>query len=55
MGTRCNIKIETGDTMLWIYRHWDGYPAETGVDFISMGELSYGANNIDLSLKAILE
>tara|TARA_A100000164_G_scaffold170672_1_gene151532 strand:- start:442 stop:1311 length:870 start_codon:yes stop_codon:yes gene_type:complete len=29
--------------------------AETGVDFISMGELSYGANNIDLSLKAILE
>ena len=32
MGTRCNIKIETGDTMLWIYRHWDGYPAETGVD-----------------------
>ena len=32
MGTRCNIKIKTGDTMLWIYRHWDGYPAETGVD-----------------------
>ena len=32
MGTRCNIKIETGDTTLWIYRHWDGYPAETGVD-----------------------
>ena len=29
--------------------------AETGVDFISMGELSYGANNIDLSLKAIFE
>ena len=32
MGTRCNIKIESGDTTLWIYRHWDGYPAETGVD-----------------------
>ena len=32
MGTRCNIKIETGDTTLWIYRHWDGYPAETGKD-----------------------
>ncbi|OUW35070.1 MAG: nicotinate-nucleotide diphosphorylase (carboxylating) [Flavobacteriaceae bacterium TMED179] len=29
--------------------------AETGVDFISMGELSYGADNIDLSLKAIFE
>ena len=32
MGTRCNIKIETGDTTLWVYRHWDGYPAATGVD-----------------------
>ena len=32
MGTRCNIKIETGDTTLWIYRHWDGYPAKTGND-----------------------
>ena len=29
--------------------------AETGVDFISMGALTYGANIIDLSLKAILE
>ena len=27
--------------------------AETGVDFISMGALTYGANTIDLSLKAI--
>ena len=32
MGTRCNIKIKTGDTTLWVYRHWDGYPAATGVD-----------------------
>tara|TARA_Y100000401_G_scaffold65333_1_gene52062 strand:+ start:832 stop:1371 length:540 start_codon:yes stop_codon:yes gene_type:complete len=32
MGTRCNIRIKAGDTKLWIYRHWDGYPAETGVD-----------------------
>ena len=29
--------------------------AETGVDFISMGALTYGANIMDLSLKAILE
>ena len=27
--------------------------AETGVDFISMGALTYGAKNIDLSLKAL--
>ncbi len=26
MGTRTNIKLGT----LWLYRHWDGYPAETG-------------------------
>lgn len=32
MGTRCNIKIKNGDTTLWIYRHWDGYPAVTGND-----------------------
>ncbi|MAM01298.1 MAG: nicotinate-nucleotide diphosphorylase (carboxylating), partial [Flavobacteriaceae bacterium] len=27
--------------------------AETGVDFISMGALTYGAKIIDLSLKAL--
>ena len=29
--------------------------AETGVDFISMGALTYGADIIELSLKAFLE
>jgi nicotinate-nucleotide pyrophosphorylase (carboxylating) len=28
--------------------------AETGVDFISMGSLSYDTKNIDMSLKAII-
>ena len=28
--------------------------AETGVDFISMGSLSYDAKNIDMSLKAMI-
>ncbi len=32
MATRSNIKIVTGETELWIYRHWDGYPEVTGVD-----------------------
>ncbi len=32
MATRSNIKIVTGETTLWIYRHWDGYPEVTGVD-----------------------
>lgn len=32
MATRANIQINniTGKG-LWLYRHWDGYPAETGV------------------------
>jgi len=31
MATRCNVKLTdySGNT-LWIYRHWDGYPAATG-------------------------
>jgi hypothetical protein len=31
MATRCNVKIvdSKGQTQ-WLYRHWDGYPQETG-------------------------
>lgn len=32
MGTRCNIKVIFGSTKVMLYRHWDGYPAETGAD-----------------------
>lgn len=33
MGTRCNLYItDTKGNRLWLYRHWDGYPSETGVD-----------------------
>jgi hypothetical protein len=32
MGTRCNIRLTWGDNRLYFYRHWDGYPAETGAD-----------------------
>ena len=30
MGTRCNVVINYGKTKLYLYRHWDGYYAETG-------------------------
>ena len=32
MSTRANIKLINGDSIIWIYRHSDGYPAETGHD-----------------------
>ncbi len=27
MGTRCNIVLECGDQVKYIYRHYDGYPS----------------------------
>ena len=32
MSTRCNILIRYDRSHLWLYRHWDGYMAETGAD-----------------------
>jgi hypothetical protein len=35
MSTRCNIKIKSGDTNIWLYRHCDGYLSETGYNLAS--------------------
>lgn len=35
MSTRCNVRIEYGETRTWLYRHWDGYPEATGADIAS--------------------
>ena len=32
MSTRANIKLINGDSIIWVYRHSDGYPSETGHD-----------------------
>ena len=32
MSTRCNVKLKMGKTVVWFYRHYDGYPSETGAD-----------------------
>ena len=30
MATRCNLIVKEGKTRVYLYRHWDGYPAECG-------------------------
>ena len=32
MATRSNIRVIGKDTKVWVYRHWDGYPAGNGAD-----------------------
>lgn len=33
MGTRCNVSIILSEqSTIILYRHWDGYPSETGAD-----------------------
>jgi hypothetical protein len=34
MATRSNIIIKFGSSKLYLYRHWDGYPAVTGADLV---------------------
>lgn len=34
MSTRCNIKIVDENRVVWLYRHCDGYLAETGADLV---------------------
>ena len=35
MSTRSNILIKSGSTNIWLYRHCDGYLAETGYNLAS--------------------
>jgi hypothetical protein len=36
MSTRCNIIIRMGDTVVYMYRHHDGYLAVTGADLLRL-------------------
>jgi hypothetical protein len=38
MSTRCNIKITDDKKTYYLYRHWDGYPAETGAHVLEIAE-----------------
>ncbi len=42
MSTRTNIIITVGDTRVFLYRHCDGYPAETGADLYEKVSAAYG-------------
>lgn len=42
MGTRTTIKVrENNEIVASLYRHWDGYPAETGADLIEKAKEHY--------------
>lgn len=55
MSTRTNIVIRSGESRVVLYRHWDGYLAETGRDLhnklVSAGG-TYGSD--DRFLRALL-
>jgi hypothetical protein len=36
MSTRSNIILRGGGFKIYLYRHWDGYPAETGGHLLEM-------------------
>lgn len=38
MATRCNIKVTDGRDVYYIYRHWDGYPGETGAHVFEVAD-----------------
>jgi len=46
MSTRCNVKIKMGKTVVWFYRHHDGYPSETGADLY--GKIADSKNFTDM-------
>jgi hypothetical protein len=53
MGTRCNIKLvgQYGQNTMYLYRHWDGYFAETGAHIAEklMGLCEDWLNPIDFA------
>ena len=47
MGTRCNVIIIGKGFQIVLYRHWDGYPAETGAALLSALEARNAAEAAD--------
>lgn len=53
MGTRTTIKImQDGEIVISLYRHWDGYPAETGADLLETALQHNDAANLAKNLLA---
>ena len=54
MATRCNIKITDEKNTYYLYRHWDGYPAETGAHVLEIAqEINQPAWNYSWCSKAL--
>lgn len=49
MSTRCNIVVRCYKTVAYLYRHCDGYPAETGADLIEKMRAAIGTPDFYMS------
>lgn len=45
MATRCHTIIKKGEDKAYVYRHFDGYPEETGNDLKTFMNISKGSFN----------
>ena len=56
MATRCNVilKDSKNDSKVYLYRHWDGYPGETGADLIKHLVPALDAKNGQRGFRAML-
>lgn len=43
MATRCNVLVKFGKAKIYLYRHWDGYPAECGAAIVDAFKLASDA------------
>ena len=42
MATRCNVIVRlSADSTVILYRHWDGYPAVTGADLVTIARKTF--------------
>lgn len=63
MSTRCNILVSLGESRVFIYRHCDGYLAETGADILEKLKAATGepearrspSGAVNLFLRSLLE
>jgi hypothetical protein len=51
MATRANIILRYGASEVYLYRHWDGYPSETGADILKKATEAGSLNGL---LEALL-
>lgn len=53
MATRCNIKITDGRDVYYLYRHWDGYLAETGAHVLEVAEVAENIKDFNRGIWAV--